>query len=114
MESFSYHKRVFHLYYHSCPYTYRNNCVDTRFPSQISTFLLFLGNIASHINDIITSGNIEYSRTKKRGNREGIEKLYSHNGKYYLLTGIGTNGFIVSAYPIDEKEAIKLKEMYKK
>ena len=47
-------------------------------------------------------------------NRDGIEKLYSHNGNYYLLTDIGTNGFIVSAYPIDEKEAIKLKEMYKK
>ena len=49
-----------------------------------------------------------------RRNREGIEKLYSYNGKYYLLTGVGTNGFLVSAYPIKEKEAIKLKARYKK
>ena len=71
-------------------------------------------NIANHINNIVTNGNIEYSRLTKRGNHEGIEKLYSHNGKYYLLTGVGTNGFMVSAYPIKEKEAIKLKARYKK
>ena len=71
-------------------------------------------NIASHIKEIVTNGNIEYSRLAKRGNREGIEKLYSHNGKYYILTGVGTNGFMVSAYPINEKEAIKLKARYKK
>ena len=71
-------------------------------------------NIADHLNNIISNGNIEYSRIIKRGNRDGIEKLYSHNGKYYLLTGTGTNGFIVSAYPIKEKEAIKLKARYKK
>ena len=70
-------------------------------------------NIVSYIKEIVANGNIEYSRLTKRGNREGIEKLYSHNDKYYLLTGTGTNGFIVSAYPIKEKEAIKLKERYK-
>ena len=71
-------------------------------------------NIASHINSIINKGNIEYSRITKRGNRVGIEKLYSHNDKYYMLTGIGTNGFIVSAYPINEKEALKLKARFTK
>ena len=77
-------------------------------------------NIASHIKEIVTNGNIEYSRLTMRRNREGIEKLYSYNGKYYLLTGIGTNagigtnGFMVSAYPIKEKEALKLKARYKK
>ena len=69
--------------------------------------------IANHINEIVTNGDIEYSRVTKRGFRVGIEKLYSHNGKYYLLSCLGTNGFIVSAYPIREKEAIKLKERYK-
>ncbi len=70
-------------------------------------------NIVGHLNNIISNGNVEYSRIIKRGNYAGIEKLYSHKGKYYLLTGIGTNGFIVSAYPINEKEAIKLKARYK-
>lgn len=71
-------------------------------------------NIVGHINDIVTNGNIEYPRVTKRGTREGIEKLYLYKGKYNLLTGVGTNGFMVSAYPIKEKEAIKLKERYKK
>ena len=71
-------------------------------------------NITDHLSNIISNGNIEYSRIIRRGNRDGIEKLYSHKGKYYLLTGTGTNGFIVSAYPKREKEAIKLKERYKK
>lgn len=71
-------------------------------------------NVAIHLKNIIINGNIEYSRLIKRGNHGGIEKLYSYNSKYYLLLGAGTNGFIVSAYPIKEKEAIKLKVRYKK
>ena len=71
-------------------------------------------NVVSHIKNIISEGNIEYSRIIKRGSHVGIEKLYLYNGKYYLLSGIGTNGFVVSAYPIKEKEAIKLKARYKK
>ena len=33
--------------------------------------------------------------------------MYSYNENYYMLSGIGTNGFIVSAYPINEKEAFR-------
>ena len=40
--------------------------------------------------------------------------MYSHNGKYYLLSGVGNDGYIVSAYPIKEKEAIKLIRRYGK
>ena len=71
-------------------------------------------NIANHINEIVTKGKIEYSRIKSNGTYERFEKLYLHNNEYYLLTGIGANGFIVSAYPVREKEAIKLKRRYKK
>jgi hypothetical protein len=34
----------------------------------------------------------------KRGNRECFERTYYYEGKHYVVTGIGTNGFIVSAY----------------
>jgi len=68
----------------------------------------------SHIKNIISEGEIEYSQITKLGTRERIEKLYLYNGKYYLLSGIGTNGFVVSTYPIKEKEAIKLKARQKK
>lgn len=30
----------------------------------------------------------------------GFERVYYYEGSYYVMTGIGTNGYIVSAYPI--------------
>lgn len=69
--------------------------------------------ISNHLNDIFTSGKVEYSRITQKNGRPGYERLYSHNGKYYLLTGVGTNGYIVSAYPINKDIAIKLIERYK-
>lgn len=57
-------------------------------------------NVANYINHIISTGNIISNTKKLVGLREGFERIYSCDGNYYLLTGIGTNGFIVSAYPI--------------
>lgn len=62
------------------------------------------------IKSFITNGKLEYSIIRNIKGRDGYERMYSKKGKYYLLTGIGINGFIVSAYPIHEKEA---KEMIK-
>lgn len=68
--------------------------------------------IAKHLETVFRQGKIEYSRiTPKTG---GYERLYSLNGKYYLLSGVGKNGYIVSAYPIGEKEALKLIGRYGK
>lgn len=68
--------------------------------------------IAGHLETVFRQGKVEYSRiTPKTG---GYERLYSHNGKYYLLSGVGKNGYIVSAYPIGEKEALKLIGRYRK
>lgn len=69
--------------------------------------------ISNHLNDVFSSGKIEYNRITQRNGRTGYERLYSYNGKYYLQTGIGTNGYIVSAYPISQSDAIKLIERYK-
>lgn len=70
--------------------------------------------ISDHLNNVFSTGNIEYSRITNRNGRKGYERLYSYKGKYYLQTGVGTNGYIVSAYPISSAEAIKLIERYKK
>lgn len=70
--------------------------------------------IPSHIKSIVQNGDVEYYRTVRKGNRDGLEILYSKNNQYYLLSGIGTNGFMVSAYPIDKDEANRLKGRYKK
>ena len=69
--------------------------------------------ISNHLNDVFTSGKVEYSRITQKNGRAGYERLYSYNGKYYLQTGVGTNGYIVSAYPISKEVAIKLIERYK-
>lgn len=70
--------------------------------------------IPAHLKHILTDGTLEYSHTVERKGRSGYEKLFSHNNQYYLLTGVGSNGFIVSAYPIDESMALKLKGRYEK
>lgn len=70
--------------------------------------------ISDHLNNVFSTCNIEYSRITNRNGRKGYERLYSYKGKYYLQTGVGTNGYIVSAYPISSAEAIKLIERYKK
>lgn len=69
--------------------------------------------LSSHLNKVFTSGNVEYNRTTQRSGRLGYERLYSYNGKYYLLSGVGSNGYIVSAYPLSQNEAIKLIRRYK-
>lgn len=57
-------------------------------------------NIPSYLNHIITNGEIVKNTKKSIGKHEGFERIYYYDGNYYLLSGIGTNGFIVSAYPI--------------
>ena len=69
--------------------------------------------ISNHLSDVFTSGKVEYSRITQKNGRAGYERLYSYNGKYYLQTGVGTNGYIVSAYPISKEVAIKLIERYR-
>ena len=68
--------------------------------------------IANHLKDVVQQGIVKYSRVTKYSG--GYERLYSYNGNYYLVSGIGKNGFIVSAYPIGENEAKKLVERYGK
>ena len=47
---------------------------------------------------VFRQGKVEYSRITPKTGR--YERLYRHNGKYYLLSGVGENGFIVSTYPV--------------
>lgn len=45
---------------------------------------------------------------KKLGNgKDGFERVYFRDGKM-LKTAIGLNGFIVSAYPSEDKKGVKL------
>ena len=88
--------------------------IDEKLENQAMMVELFenLNKIASHLETVFRQGKVEYSRVKPENG--GYERLYSHNGKYYLLSGVGTNGYIVSAYPIGEKEALTLIGRYGK
>lgn len=62
-------------------------------------FGLSKSEIPSYIEKVITHGSIVDNKLKPIGNRMGYERTYYYNGEYHVVTGIGTNGFIVSAYP---------------
>ena len=65
-------------------------------------------NNVGHLDSIITNGRLEYSRITMRNGKPGYERLYNKNGQYYLLSRTGNNGFLVTAYPLDEKIANNL------
>lgn len=58
-------------------------------------------NIPAFLNNVITNGKVVSNTLKITNGRQGFERIYYYDGKHYVLTGIGTNGFIVSAYPIE-------------
>lgn len=55
--------------------------------------------VSSYLKKVVTNGTIVNSKLKIIGNRKGYEKTYYYEGNYCIVTAIGTNGFIVSAYP---------------
>lgn len=70
--------------------------------------------ITEHIHSVFKYGDLEYSRLTLKNGKEGFERLYKYKGNYYLLSGVGTNGFVVSAYPLDIETAQKHIRRYKK
>ena len=60
-------------------------------------------NIASTLHDIVRTGQVVSNKTKIVNGRESFERVYKYQGSYYILAGIGSNGFLVSAYPINMK-----------
>ena len=38
---------------------------------------------------------------EKGNSSAGLEHILNGNGKYCVMTGIGSNGFIVTAYPVE-------------
>ena len=58
-------------------------------------------NVGSYLKEVIKNSSVVSNRLVNIGNgRQGYERVYEYKGNYYTMTGIGTNGFIVSAYPI--------------
>lgn len=55
--------------------------------------------IPNFLKDFMSNGTIISNKLKIIGSIKGYERIYENGGKYLVITGIGTNGFIVSAYP---------------
>lgn len=62
--------------------------------------------IKAHIYNIITNGKLLCSINKERG----YDRVYSYKDNYFILSGIGKNGYIVTCIPITKKRALKIKE----
>lgn len=60
--------------------------------------------IPDYLHKVITDGIVVSNELKKVGSREGYERIYYYEGNHYVITGIGTNGFIISAYPKRRKD----------
>ncbi len=58
--------------------------------------------VSTYLKKIISEGDVVSNELKPVKNRMGYERIYYYKGKYYLLVGIGTNGFVSSAYPISK------------
>ncbi len=57
------------------------------------------------LRNVIRDGRILSNTIKKTNGRDGYERIYEYNGERILLTGIGLNGFMVSAYPLKNGKA---------
>lgn len=52
------------------------------------------------IRNIIRDGTVISNKMVKRHGRDGYERKYEYQGKSVVLAAVGTNGFLVSIYPI--------------
>lgn len=59
--------------------------------------------IPNYLEKVIRHGTVVDNKIVKKGSREGYERTYYYEGKHYVITGIGTNGFVISAYPKKKK-----------
>jgi len=57
--------------------------------------------IPEYLHRVVTYGSVVENKTVTRHGRKGYSRKYRYNGRDYILTGIGLNGFLVSAYPVD-------------
>ena len=55
--------------------------------------------IPAYLKNVVRYGKVTSNEIIMRKGRPGFSREYYYNGKYYILTGIGTNGFMISAYP---------------
>ena len=61
------------------------------------------------LHKVVSEGTVVSNTTKIRNGLEGYERVYAYGGKYYVVSGIGKNGFIVDS-SINNRDVNKLLE----
>lgn len=62
--------------------------------------------IPGFIKNLVLSGQKIAERTRIKNGKITIQQNYLYCKKYYTLNAVGTNGFIVSCYPMKMKEIL--------
>ncbi len=62
-------------------------------------FDISITEVEGYLRKVISQGSIVKNELKPIGSCMGYERVYYYEGNYCVITGIGTNGFIISAYP---------------
>ena len=63
----------------------------------------------NYIKTVVSSGKILKETNVMNNGKSGIERIYEYNSQYYTLLALGTNGFIISMYPIRRRKKWKKK-----
>ena len=63
------------------------------------TFNLNENEIAGFLYDVVEKGNVISEYTSKNGT--GVDTIYDYGGNYFTFIGMGSNGFIVTAFPTE-------------
>lgn len=48
---------------------------------------------------VIREGKVIKNELKTRNGHKGYERIYEYNGRHVVLAAVGTNGFLITAYP---------------
>lgn len=62
------------------------------------------GDFESYLYKVVRDGIVLENKTRYVNGHKGYERKYYYEGNYCVLTAIGSNGFIISAYPRRHKE----------
>ena len=63
-----------------------------------TAFKLEEKDIPQFLENIVTYGEVISNVPSKNAN--GFDRIYDYEGNYYMFAGIGSNGFIVTAFPV--------------
>ena len=66
----------------------------------MTAFQLEEKDIPLFLESIVTYGKVISNLPSKNAN--GFDRIYEYKGNYYMFAGIGDNGFIVTAFPIEK------------